>query len=318
MKKLLFLIYFIPVVTLAQKFSADRPDEVVKQDPYVSMYFADNNDYKLIESVITITKDKHNNFMPDTLNIDYYNNKGLKIKNIRYNKNKISATTEFTYDASDNLLKWHTFSKLSSTHAFYFYNKKNQLIKTNKYTITILNNKMDTVEVSRMLFKYDGEKLVQITNNSLGTDIVEKYGYEQNRLVNKTGGFISKRFLYTNKKLSSIIEYMGGVIDSTKIMGLEKFVYNSLRSINSIYKNLFRNVLFTYNNEKLEEVFLETNGNSAFLKFIISHRIDEYYTFPIKYLEQFGYDTKGNRISKKVFVNNELFSEVNYIVTYKK
>jgi hypothetical protein len=349
MKKLLLLICIIPSITVAQKFSIDRPDEVVKQDPYTSTYFADKNDYIPIESVLTITKDKYNNFKPDTLNIDYYNNKGLKVKSIRYNNNKLSTTTEFNYDANNQLLEWHTFTKQSSTHAFYIY-KNGQLVKTNKYTITTSNKKADTIEVSRMLIKYDGDKVVQITNNSLGMDVIEKFGFEQNKLVNKTGGFISKKFTYANQKLSGIIEYMGGVIDSTKIMGLEKFLYNAdgklildstlttsnlkaknyqineyryyengmLRNIKSNYKNLFRNTLFTYYDGKLEEVFMETNGNSAYLKFLISYRIDEYYTYPIKYLEQFAYDKKGNRISKKVFVNNELFSEVDYNITYKK
>jgi hypothetical protein len=351
MKKFLLIICISPIVALSQKFSVDRPDEILKQNPYASIYFVDSNNYKLIESILTIAKDKPNNFKPDTMNVDYYNSSGLKIKNIRYSNNKISTTAEYKYDDNGNLLSWHSFSKKSSTHALYKYNKRGQLLNTHKYTLDSRKDKIDTIEVSRMLFKYDADKLIQITNNSLGMDVIEKFSYQQNKLINKTGGFVSKQILYANgKNPASIIEYMGAIIDSTKIMGLEKFTYTSdgklitdssltssnlkskiyqvnqyayyengiLRNIFSSYKNLFRNVLFIFNNGKLKEVHLETNGNSAFLKFLIPYKIDEYYTYPIKYLEQFTYDNHGNRIAKKIFVNNELFSEVNYLITYRK
>jgi hypothetical protein len=350
MKKLLLLFCILPAAALAQKFSVDRPDDVLKQDPYTSIYFADNIDYKPVESIITISKNRYNNFRPDTLNAEYYNKNGFKTKSVRYYNNKLSTTTIFNYDTNGNLLSWHSFEKHSSTLAVYKYNKKKQLQETHKYTITPKNNKADTTKASRMLFKYDGDKLVQITNNSLGMDVIEKFSYEQNKLVAKTGGFVSRKFLYGNdSKPRGIIEYMGGSIDTTKFMGIEKFVYSQagklitdsvlttsniktntyqvidyayyengmLRTINSNYKNFYRNVLFFYKNDKLDEIFLETNGNSAFLKFMIHPKIDEYYTFPLKYSEQFVYDDKGNRISKKVFVNNELFSEVEYVVTYR-
>jgi hypothetical protein len=91
-----------------------------------------------------------------------------------------------------------------------------------------------------------------------------------------------------------------------------------LQTMHSKYKNFYRNVDFSYSNGKLQEVNLTTNGNSAFLAFIISYRIADYYSFPLKYKEQFLYDEQGNRIAKKVLVNDELFSEVNYLFSYKQ
>ena len=349
MKKFFLLLCFIPVYALAQKFSVDRPDEMIKQDPYTSAYFADNNNYKPVESVITIARNRYSNFVPDTLNIDYYNKKGLKVKNIRYDNNKVSTTTHYKYDAGDKLASWQTFEKYSSTFTVYKYNKAGQMMETHQYIIN--NKKGDTAEKSRMLFIYDVDKLVQITNNALGTDIIEKYAFEKNKLMEKTGGFVSKKIFYNNNELpTGINEYMGAVIDTSKIMGIEKFVYNSdgklitdsvlttsnlktntyqvieytyndkgmISTMNTQFKNLYRNVVFTFADGKMQAVHVETNGNSAFLKFIMYYRIDEYYSYPLKYHEQFSYDKMGNRTSKKAFVNDELFSEVNYIITYKK
>jgi|GEM_PF-1756610 len=350
MRKQLVLIFFIPAGALAQKFSADRPDEIAKPNPFTNIYFADNNNYKQIESVCTIAKNRYNNFKSDTLSIDFYNKGGLKVKSLRYDNNRMSTTSQFKYDAGGKLLSWQSFEKQSSTLTLYKYNQKGQLMETHKYNISNKNLKADTTEASRMLFKYNGDKLVQISNNSLGSDITEKFLYQQNRLVSTTGGYVSKEFFYhNNDKPAGIHEYMGGVADSTRIMGLEKLLYNSkgllisdsvltssnfktnswqvieytyndkdiLAAMSSRYNDFYRRVSFKYSDGKMQEVDLETNGNSGFLRFIINHKIAEYYTFPIQYKEQFGNDRHGNRTFKKVLVNNELFSEVNYLIKYK-
>ena len=61
---------------------------------------------------------------------------------------------------------------------------------------------------------------------------------------------------------------------------------------------------------------MEANDNS-YLKFLINSTIATYYKFPIIYQEVFDFDQSGNLISKKIYVNNELFSEFEYVFVYK-
>jgi hypothetical protein len=339
---------FVAFPGFSQKFSVDRPEEVIKPDPYTAMYFDDKNNYSKVATMITITKDRSRNFRGDTLYIDHYS-QGLKVKTIRFESGKRSTTTEYTYQANRNLLMWKTYERNAFAFTKYTYNKAGQLAETHQYYVTTKGQKIDTTEKSRMLFKYEGPKLVQIKNNALGMDVVEEYQYKNGLLHVKSGGFVSKLFRYsTDRRVTGIEDHMGGSIDSVKIMGRERFAYypdgkikvdsvltsmniptNSymvteyeyddkgrLRIMKTKHKDAYRDVQFTYDGVRLKRVHLATNSNTGALRFLISHRIDEYYKYPITYREEFTYDAKGNRVSKKMFVNDEVWGEVEYLFEY--
>lgn len=84
------------------------------------------------------------------------------------------------------------------------------------------------------------------------------------------------------------------------------------------YKDFFRNIDFEYANENhILQVTIKTNiATSAYLKHWISPKIQDYYHFPIEYKEIFDYDKHGNRISKKIIVQEELFSDIHYLIEY--
>ncbi len=351
MNRLLFLFLLIPTPAFAQKYSVERPDEMLEPDPYTRSYFEDKNDYRKVESVITITKNKYDQFRPDTLNITHYNDAGLPIKSTRYDYNRQSATTLLKYDAQQHLLSWQSFEQQQSILTRYFYDKANQLQETRQLRIKTVNQKNDSTELSRMLFQYDHSSLVEITNLHPGNKLTEQYIYDHKKLVRKTGGYIAKAFEYDgNGNVNSVKEYMGTDIVPEKLMGIKKFTYQAnklmadsvltssnlqskhyqvsqysyhangvLEQMRVTYGNTYRNVSFTYNNNRIKEVNLETNeGNNAYLRFWINHRIADSYTFPIRYQEVFSYDAYGNRTAKKVFVNKELFSETEYKINYRK
>jgi hypothetical protein len=348
MRNIFLVIMLLPFAGLSQKFSVDRPEEVAKPDPYTAVYFGDRNNYRNVTSVTTVVKDRSKNFKADTLFIDYYS-KNLKVGTIRFDNSRRSTTTQYRYNSKNDIASWQTLEKNATTLTKYSYNQAGQLIQTHQYRITIKAGKPDTAETSRMLFKYDKLKLVQITNNVLGSDIVEQYHYNQDLLLSKTGGYVSKQFRRNLLGQVSIVEeYMGAVIDTTKLMGLETYTYDAsgrviqdsiltssnmkaanfeaiqyhyganglLDEMRSTYKSFVQNVHFSYVDRRMKTVYVETNGNSAFLRFMINFRIPEYYSFPIKYREEFEYDAVGNKISRKVFVNDELFTDVQYLIQY--
>ena len=350
MKRVLF--FLIPIHAFSQEYTVKRPDEAIVPDPYLKVYFDDKNDYKRIESVTTITKNKYNSFRPDTLSITHYNNAGLQFKNIRFDNNKQSSITLLKYDEHNNLLSWQLFENKFSTLALYSYNKNKQLQEIRQLQIKHLNYRTDSNETSRTIFKYDNVKLVEILSSIAGNKIVQKYIYNNKKLIRKTGTIVSKELQYDdNMNLVSIKEYMGSEVAPDKLMEKKTFTYSNTNKLiaDSIltssnlktnkyqisqytynesgtlelmsvkFGRSYRNIEFRYSSNKIKEVNIKTNeGNSAYLKFWIDHRIQDYYSFPIVYQEVFSYDENGNRTSKKVYINKELFSEVEYKINYKK
>ena len=83
------------------------------------------------------------------------------------------------------------------------------------------------------------------------------------------------------------------------------------------YKEFYRDVHFKYKKGKIQQVDVSTNrGNSAYLRHWMDHRIGDAYTFPVTSTEIFEYDDEGNKIAKKVFVNEELFVQHDFVIEY--
>ena len=351
MKYVLLILVIFPIYTFAQKYDVDKPDEIVEPDPYKQVYFQDRNDYKRIRSVTTIIKNKHNNFRPDTQYIVYYNKEGLQTKNIRLNNNKESSTTLLHYDTNKNLLSWQLFEKHFSTLTLYSYNRNNQLEETRQLKLTQVNQNSDSAETSRMLYKYEHRNLIEILRSIQSNSTVEKYIYHNNRLKSKIGPYISKNLQFDKSgNILKVEEYMGNELVPQKLMGIKKYTFDSnnrlvndsvltasnfeknkyqvtnyaynennlLQFMKVQYGPSYRNVEFIYSNSNIKEVNVTTNdGNPAYLRFWIDPKVADHYPFPIAYHEIFGYDENGNRTSKKVFLNKELYAEIEYKIDYK-
>ena len=91
---------------------------------------------------------------------------------------------------------------------------------------------------------------------------------------------------------------------------------NLLTKMKSTFKTYYRNVEFEYVDDKIKEIHINTNQPKNDLKHWINYKIKNHYTFPISSKEIFEYDEHGNIISKKVYVNNDLFSDTQYVISY--
>lgn len=351
MKTLFLFLCLIPFCGFAQEFTVERPDEKTDLNPYKSTYFADNNNYENIVSITSFSKNKANNFKTDTSNIKFYNEKGLCYKSIRYNKNRPYIATFIDYNNANNITSWCSVYPNSSTKVFYFYNDNQQVVKTRQVNIKPINGQMDTIELSKRFFSYDkNEQLIKIQDKGQSRPVFDLYQYEyENGQLSKMIGGTSKLFTYDDaQNVATISEYIQR-IDPKMLMSAKKMVYDDNKNLimdsvvttanrskglyqitNYTYNNdqletmkvsfdaLYRNVQFEYLDNKIKKITVETNGNSAYLRFWISPQIDQFYSFPIKYQEIFEYDKFGNKTAKRDYVNGELFSETQFNIEYRK
>lgn len=350
MKKLLLLLFLNPLLAISQDSTPENPDILIEPNPLKEFYFQDKNDYKNVESMITIIKKKHNNFTKDTIRINFYNENGKEAKNIEYTNNKPTYITVKTYNRDNNILSQQTTENKKSSYLVYFYNKSKQLEKTRDLLINDVKGKIDTTDFSKKTFIYDESSLTEtlVTLNGSTFKNSEKYLYANNSLVKKVGNSYVKEFSYDkNRNLVTSKEYMGTQAIPSKLINLKKFIYDSnnrlvtdslgstsvqpakfmvtnytyesngkLKTMNVQKNSSYQNIQFQYWNDKIKKIDMEVNDNS-YLKFFINSRIADHYKFPIIYQEVFDFDQSGNLISKKIYVNNELFSEFEYVFLYR-
>jgi hypothetical protein len=83
----------------------------------------------------------------------------------------------------------------------------------------------------------------------------------------------------------------------------------------------YRDVEFKYINGRIDEVLVTTNRvMSAYLRHWLHLDINEFVelgTNPILVRDVFEYDENGNRIAKRTYLGDELFSEVLYLLSYQ-
>ncbi|MEL6866156.1 MAG: hypothetical protein AAFP19_17135 [Bacteroidota bacterium] len=346
LKYLLILLLLSPLFCLAQKTTVDRPDELIEPKPYQEAYFRDANDYSMMKSLTTLSKAKYQDFKRDTLSKQYFDERGRLIKKIRYRNNSPNKTTIYQYTPKGDLQSWQIFEERFSTLTQYTYTPNHNIEQTQQWRINNKPAQNDSTLITTKSFTYDQDQLIQIIHNQSS---IEEYSYEGKLLHFKKGPYISKSFAYDEEeKLTQLYEYMGNKIDSTKRKGSKIYYYDPnnrlildsilnhttkvyqiteysyqkdglLKSVKVRYGESYRNINFEYIDKKINRVRIETNqSNNAYLHHWIDHRIANTYPFPIKYKEEFDYDQYGNRISKKVFVNDELYSEVNYQIIYRQ
>ncbi len=351
----LFLSFILlPVIGFSQGPITDFPDMVIEPDPFKDLVYRDYNSYTNISSVATIFRRRKDHFISDTFEIHYYNNKGLKTKAIRYKKNAPSTTRILTYNDIGKLIKNQSIdhkSRKDTSTVLYTFDDQHQLVTVDHFTIKQINGENDTLYQPQKTFAYNNAKLIEFRSGVWGMQSISKYKYVKGRLITKTGGFTSKKFGYDKKgNLTSMYEYTGGEIDEKKLMGIKKFKYDrknrliidsiltgsnmpagkwqiteylytnndTLKTMRVTFGSHYRNVQFKYLQGKIKDIIVDTNvGTSAYLRFWINHHIDTYYTFPINYREVYAYDNFGNKVSKKMYVNGELFDEVEFQILYK-
>lgn len=142
MKKFLLLLFLYPLLAISQDSTPENPDIVIEPNPLKEFYFQDKNNYKNVESMITILKNKSNNFSNDTIRINYYNENGKQSKNIRYSNNKPKYTTIMTYNRDNNILSQQTTENKKSSYILYTYNKSKQLERTRDLRIKDIQGKI--------------------------------------------------------------------------------------------------------------------------------------------------------------------------------
>lgn len=350
MKKLLLFLFLYPLLGISQDSTPENPDILIEPNPLKEFYFQDKNNYKNVESMVTIRKNKYNNFSKDTIRINYYNENGKMSKNIEYSNNKPTYVTIMTYNIDNNILSQHTTENKKISYLLYFYNKNKQLEKTRDLRINNVKGKVDTTDFSKKTFLYNKLNLTETlaTLKDETFKLSEKYLYANNSLIKKVGNSYVKVFNYDKKgNLITFKEYVGIETIPSKLLDLKTFTYDasnrlitdSISNVSSQHKKYlvtnytygsdgkletmnvqqdssYRNIQFEYLNNKIKKINMETNSNSI-LKFSINYRIADYYKFPITYQEVFDFDQSGNLISKKMYVNNELFSEFEYVFLYK-
>lgn len=351
--KVIFIFLFISLslISYAQKSVVDMPEDLVEPNPYQETYFNDITNYNKqnVKELIIIIKYSYNNFKSDTLNKNYYNKNGDLVKQIRYSGNIPTSTIIDKYYADNNLKSWQIFNKNSSTLTVYKYYNNGQIENISQFSIRMRGGKNDTSEISSLTYKYADNHLVEINFSNTYNEI---YKYDGDVLLFKIGKYISKEFIYDNNgNLAKQNDYIGTDIVPTKLTGIKIYNYDNLnrlikdsiltsanfksnnyqitdygyndqgqlKTMNVSYDTSYRNIEFEYINNQIQKVNLTTNQpNGSYLRFWINSRIPEYYSFPINYNETFEYDQFGNRISKKTFVNGELFSDIEYKIIYRK
>jgi hypothetical protein len=348
MRKLFFLFCCLPFINYAQRSTMKRPEEFVIKNPYNEVYFADKMNYANIESITVISKHKRNNFAVDTSQLTYYDDKGLKIKTIDYQDNQRNQTTLMTYNDDETLNNWEIIFPKYREQTFYEYDTQQRIISTRQTKTRQINGELVTSELSKIAFIYNDFGLSEIRREG-ALQGKETYEYDGQRLIKYWGVGIIKEFTYNDDStLLLYVEYMGE-IGPTKLMTVQKFEYDDdknlvmdsvvttsnrekgefqktnytyinhqLETMEVSFGNLYRNLQFEYLSDKIKKITVETNGNSAYLRTWMPYRIPDFYSFPLTYSEVFDYDDFGNKIARRIYVNDELFSETEFIIKYQK
>lgn len=341
------LIFFLLICSLplfSQKTTLDRPDLILEPNPFKKEYFKDHYDYsKFKEMVVLNTK----GFKLDTLSKNTYDKEGKISQKIRYSNNVAKIFTHYAYIDNDLLKNWVYTSRGTNIRAIYSYDKEGKILKIQQYDLRLRNGIKDSSLKSTSEFEYENSRLKTIKSNK---GLIENYIYEKDRLVYKTGGYISKAFVYNDVgNLIELTEYMGGIIDKSKLMGSKKFYYNKrnllicdsiltsanfetktyqithyeydekdrLKKFKVEFGSSFSEVNFEYENNRIFNCFVKTNDVNykvAYLRFPMPSGIVPNSSGIVNYRDEFRYDSNGNKISKKVFVEGDLFFEVRFIL----
>ena len=341
--KYLLLFTFLPVFVFAQ----DQIEVNVIPKPYDPKPYFDYLNNTGVKKITTISKQKQDNFKDDTLYVYEYNEVGQQVSSLRYEHNKITDKTMMKYDKNNNQVEWTILepNQTQTTTKFYF-NQFNQLDSTKQ----ISYREKKIIHSSRYAYQYEKGRLKFrkiIFNDIVNRDdsynysdsllmqfksiwnpnvyFLSNYAYDKSGLLKeihtihyfntKNELWNKKNFTWQNGKLISEEEL---TYDNKKIFTSYYYnIHNDLQKITSTFGENSREIEFEYNDFDTKEITVNTNSNSAYLKFYIPLRLENT-AFPIVYKEQFDYDKKNNLISKKMFIGKDFVKETVFEIEYYK
>lgn len=340
----LFLSLFCSLSLLAQKTTLDRPDLIIEPDPFKTEYFKDHYDYSKFKEMIVL---KTKGFKLDTLSKNTYDKDGKISKKTRYSNNTAKIFTQYGYLDNDLLKNWVYTSRGTNIRAIYSYDEQGKILKIQQYDLRLRKGVKDSSLKSTSKFEYENARLKTIKSNN---GLIENYVYENDNLVYKTGGYISKAFVYDDAgNLAELTEYMGGIVDESKLMGTKKFYYNKrnllicdsiltsanfesktyqithyeydeeerLKKLKVQFGQSFNEMNFEYQNNRIFNCLVRTNDVNykvAYLRFPMPSGIVPNSSGIVNYRDEFRYDSNGNKISKKVFVDDALFFDIRFLL----
>lgn len=349
MKRLIIIIFLFPLIVVGQK----NYSVLVEPEPYMLTPYFDDMSETGLRTIAVVSKSRQKGFVEDTLNISYYNTKGQKIRVERYKSNKPKSKTLLKYSDDNKLLEWQMYDygrEYNITKSSFYYNADKQetisvysteskgkvrgkQIKRSEYDRDkLMLKKFFTNEVQSNVdsFIYDNDMLIEYINStSMGFAFKTFYAYDSlNQLIsrktyqqlnNDLELYDEKLFFYSDGNLIEDRELtQANLLDSNYV--ITKYNYyddRQLQDMNVTYKDNFRDVHFEYKKGKKSRVLIKTDIlNSAYLKYWIVSSVNSYYDLPIDYEETFIYDSKGNITNKKISINGELESNVDYVIEY--
>lgn len=350
MKYLLFLILIFSNLLYSQPTSPSvELHESIIPRPFNKAFYKDYNDYSKIESITKISSKSYDGFDIDTVGIKYYNERGQLYKAIYYNENKPENTYITSFDEEGNNIKLKSFSINSQNYEVTdtYYDSNGRLNKMKSYKVISKRPTLDTIQRGVATFKYENDFLVERINTGKG--ITENFTYnEEGFLIQQEGRFqpyqyfynelgLLTRFLIFHTKLKPENLYHEKrfqyddrnrlILDSifvsnslgTKDIYVTRYEYNNQDQLIRLYDSFgdkYREVEFKYDDQKIIENKVITNGNSGHFKFPFFVNLIEY-TFPVEIIDQIEYDQFGNRINHIRTVNGKLNQVLKTEIKYK-
>lgn len=353
MKKLIFLLFCVITV---HSFAQKNEDVLVEPQPHLLKQYHPNVSSSGKKTVYTIVKKQGFNSINDTMQVDFYNGQGFKVKTVRYENNQPESSLEFRYDENGNEVETK-YEKRSLQNVTSFtestYNSQNRLIQIQSKTkrlddITISNTKKYNYKDDQLIEKkiYQGKNNSQIDSFFYHNKLLTHhkliytqaiYAFENNYAYNHTGQLILKETRNiikdkSTKELSGKTEYTyekGNLVAVIELEGKNLTNQEPVRTFYSYdaddqlskmrveYKSFYRDVKYEYEDAKISSIQVISNSdNNAYLKFWVATFGNMISEFPFQYEEKFTYDDKANLISKKILLNDELIREIVYHIEY--
>ncbi len=343
---LLFLLLGLQSLLFGQQML----EKAVIPDIYKETYFRDYNDYSNIASVTIVTSSNHDGFIYDTIRVKHYNALGQKEKVLRFDDNEWTSTIHYQYDEQGRECESLRLDEIGEHLLTKTYDEQGRILQIDGRKIRSNHYGTDTTyRVTKYL--YEQGNLVELQRIEGGKSSSETYTYSNGMLYEKHGRWQSHRFAWDDKgRLQTQKIYSGKELKPGYEVNINSFYYDDrdriildtiigtayqkpvkpaisrytydesdrLREMNIVYGESFRDVVFEYENEWLKSLKARTNtGNSAYLRLFFLQPLGMESNAEMDYREEFEYDEKGNRVSRKVWINSKLHQNTQYIIVYR-
>jgi hypothetical protein len=356
MKNFHFYCFLLLILLSTDLFAQNNWEVQISPRPYEGKAHYGNNVSTPVKKVIIISQRLQNQFMNDTLSIINYNNKGLTIENISFDKGKPYSKSIYRYDTKSIYLgiTQESFKKSGvNSYSKIGYNKNK--IRSTEYNCSIRNN--DTIQRTLTKYIYNNDNQLIARENYFKNELTLKDEYTYtNKLLTSRKSFGSpynvKRYsevrlnyspanllsdeidlnindskidttsivhyLHTNEKLT---EQNLMILGSTKRIINTKYTYDSNNDLESIFATRdsdILNVKYTYNlNRKLVLKKATINTPKTFAECpIIANLYGMDPKKAIDYQEEYSYDKSGNIIEAKYKLNDDLIAKTIFILEY--